>query len=49
MPAFFSEIDNNTLVLIDGLMAHDAPQTYEQMFALNVEGLQRRITAPQSG
>ena len=33
MPAFFSEIDNNTLVLIDGLMAHDAPQTYEQMFA----------------
>ncbi len=32
MPAFFAEMSDTTLALVRGLMAYDAPQTYEQIF-----------------
>ncbi len=32
MPAFFHELSNTTMAMFRGLVAHDAPKTYEQMF-----------------
>lgn len=33
MPAFFHEVAHSTLVMTRGLLRHDDPMTYEQMFA----------------
>ncbi len=32
LPAFFSEMPNSSLTLIKGLLRHDSPMTYEQIF-----------------
>jgi hypothetical protein len=32
MPAFFHELSDTTMAMFRGLVAHDAPKTYEQMF-----------------
>jgi hypothetical protein len=33
MPAFFHELSNTTMAMFRGLVAYDAPKTFEQMFA----------------
>ncbi|MCW5802452.1 MAG: PPC domain-containing protein [Deltaproteobacteria bacterium] len=39
MPAFFSELSNTTMAMFRGLVAHDAPKTYEQIFR-NIDSTQ---------
>jgi hypothetical protein len=33
MPAYFHELSNTTMAMFRGLVAHDAPKTFEQIFA----------------
>ncbi len=33
MPSYFSNMPSSTMALVDGLLAFDAPKTYEQIFA----------------
>jgi len=39
MPAFFSELSDTSMAMIRGLMAHDSPKTFEQIFK-NVDSSQ---------
>ena len=39
MPAYFHELSNTTMAMFRGLVAHDAPKTYEQIF-VNIDRVQ---------
>ena len=56
MPAYFHELSNTTMAMFRGLVAHDAPKTYEQMFrnidtvqVVLVSGEQDNVFTPGGG
>ena len=56
MPAFFHELSNTSMAMFRGLIAHDQPKTYEQMFAnidrdqvVLVSGEQDNLFTPGGG
>lgn len=56
MPAFFHELSNTTLAMIRGLIAHDSPKTFEQIFrsidtaqVVLVSGEQDNVYTPGGG
>ncbi|MBA3499738.1 MAG: PPC domain-containing protein [Deltaproteobacteria bacterium] len=56
MPAFFHELSNTSMAMFRGLIAHDQPKTFEQMFAnidrdqvVLVSGEQDNVFTPGGG
>ncbi len=56
MPAFFHELSNTTMAMFRGLIAHDSPKTYEQIFrgidtsqVVLVSGEQDNVFTPGGG